>query len=223
VMDADGTNQVRLTDNAASDRNPAFSPNPDGSRIAFTSTRVPSGSDIFVMGAVDSDNDGNGDNLVRFTGAQSDSSPAWSPDGTKIAFQSGRDDPQGDIYVMDAAPESGTNKALRLTDTTEGDFEPNWSPDGSKIVFTSGRDGNFEIYVMNADGSAPKRLTKKGPRDSSPAWSPDGSKIAFRSERGGDPEVYVMKAKPESKKNRPRNLTKNALFDSDPDWQPVAP
>jgi Tol biopolymer transport system component len=162
VMDADGTNQVRLTDNAASDRNPAFSPNPDGSRIAFTSTRVPSGSDIFVMGAVDSDNDGNGDNLVRFTGAQSDSSPAWSPDGTKIAFQSGRDDPQGDIYVMDAAPESGTNNALRLTDTTEGDFEPNWSPDGSKIVFTSGRDGNFEIYVMNADGSAPKRLTKKG-------------------------------------------------------------
>ena len=54
------------------------------------------------------------------------------------------------------------------------------------------------------------------------ATSPGGTKIAFRSDRGGgDPDIYAMKAKPESKKNRPKNLTANDMFDSDPDWQPI--
>src|SRR5215213_8884835 len=154
VMDADGTDQMRLTTNAASDINPAFSP--DGSTIAFVSSRTASGVAIFVMDAADSDADGNGDNLTRLTDAKHDSSPAWSPDGTKIAFRSGRDDVQGEIYVMDAAREGVGNVPVRLTTDAAADFEPNWSPDGSKIAFTSNRDGNYEIYVMNADGAAPK-------------------------------------------------------------------
>jgi Tol biopolymer transport system component len=223
MMDADGDAPTRLTSNAANDTKPTFSP--DGSRIAFTSTRTATGAPaIYVMDAVDTDNDGNGDHLDRFTsGAVFDSSPAWSPDGTKIAFESGRDDPQGEIYVMDAAPESPTNQPNRLTADAAGDFHPNWSPDGSKIAFTRNREGNRDIYVMNAlDGSGQKRLTKKAALDTDPAWSPDGTKIAFWSERGGgDREVYVMKAKPESRKNRPKNITKSNLPDTDPDWQPA--
>ncbi len=69
-----------------------------------------------------------------------------------------------------------------------------WSPDGTKIAFTSDRDGNFEIYVMNADGRNPTRLTSDPATDNFPAWSPDGTKIAFDSRRDGNFEIYVMNA-----------------------------
>jgi TolB protein len=59
------------------------------------------------------------------------------------------------------------------------DFAPAWSPDGAKIAFVSQRDGNAEIYVMNADGTNPVRLTNDPGYDADPAWSPDGSKLAF--------------------------------------------
>jgi TolB protein len=65
-------------------------------------------------------------------------------------------------------------------------------PDGSKIVFTSKRDGNYEIYVMNADGSGQTRVTDDPAGDHYPTWSPDGTKIAFASKRDGDFDIYVM-------------------------------
>ena len=260
VMDAapeSATNQpVRLTNNAATDDNPTFSP--DGSKIAFKSNRAPQGVDIFVMDAKDEINnvtgdpgpDGNGDNLRRLTtNFVFDGEPAWSPDGSnKIAFTSTRDDNFGEIYVMDAVdinPADGNGDNLkRLTNNAGGDSGPNWSPDGSKIAFT--RDANPDLSVTNNDifvmdakdeinnvtgdpgpdgnGDNLKRLTKKAAFDCCPAWSPDGKKIAFRSDRGGgDTDVYVMKAKPESTKNRPKNLTKNGVPDFDPDWQPIPP
>ena len=75
-------------------------------------------------------------------------------------------------------------------------FDPAWSPDGQKIAFTSNRDGggnDWDIYVMNADGSDIARLTD-GAGNEYPAWSPDGQKIAFSSDRGGDSDIYVMNA-----------------------------
>src|SRR5688500_14146475 len=68
---------------------------------------------------------------------------------------------------------------------------PSWSPDGAKIVFYSERDGNSEIYVMNADGSRPTRLTRHPANDGSPSFSPDGTKIAFDTDRDGNFEIYV--------------------------------
>src|SRR2546422_3055032 len=72
------------------------------------------------------------------------------------------------------------------------------SPDGSKILFETNRDGNWEVYVMNADGSGPLNLSNnpasEDPDWTAPAWSPDGSKIAFRSDRDGNLEIYVMNA-----------------------------
>ena len=119
-----------------------------------------------------------------------DLTPAWSPDGRRIAFASGGR-ARLDIYVMDA---SGFT---RLTDNDGG--TPAWSPDGRRIAFTSDRDGNPEIYVMNADGSGVTRLTYNDARDlflndSFPAWSPDGRRIAFHSHRDGNMEIYVMNA-----------------------------
>ena len=123
-------------------------------------------NEIYVMNA-----DGSGATNIT-NNAVFDGQPAWSPDGTKIAFFTNRDSTD-EIYVMSADGSDPT----RLTFNTESDEYPAWSPDGAKIVFTSARDGNKEIYVVNADGSGLARLTAHPANDKRPAWSPDGKCI----------------------------------------------
>jgi len=91
-----------------------------------------------------------------------------------------------------------------------------WSPDGRTIAFSSDRDGNFEIYVMNADGSNPIRLTYDDAADLYPGWSPDGRKITFESDRDGNSEIYVMNADGSS----PVNVTHNPAADVHARWSP---
>jgi Tol biopolymer transport system component len=86
----------------------------------------------------------------------------------------------------------------------------------SRIAFQSDRDGNFEIYVMNADGSSLTRLTNHSSTDVDPTWSPDGRKIAFASNRDGNGEIYTMNADGSSL----RRLTNNPAFDAVPSWSP---
>ena len=86
----------------------------------------------------------------------------------------------------------------------------------SKILFTSNRDGNYEIYVMNPDGSNQNRLTNNSDDDSAPAWSTDGSKIVFESWRDGNLEIYVM----DSDGSNQTNLTNNSASDNSPSWSP---
>ena len=194
VMDADGSNQTRLTNNADFDGNPTWSP--DGRRIAFRS-----GTEIYVM-------DADGSNQVNITNHFSlDDHPAWSPDGSKILFESVRDG-NYEIYVMDA---DGSNP-VRLTNEVENDFNPSWSPDGTRIAFKSQRDGDADIFVMNADGSNPVNLTNDDANDAEPSWSPDGSKIAFDS--NGD--IYVMDADG----SNPVNLTNDGTSNNAPSWSP---
>src|SRR6266851_3950707 len=111
----------------------------------------------------------NGTGLTRLTGGWQ---PAWSPDGARIAFT--RSDA---VYVMKA---DGTG-VTRLTTDTALDGAPAWSPDGTRIAFESTRDGNYEIYVMNANGSGLIQLTNSSQLtvDVGPAWSPDGGTLAF--------------------------------------------
>ncbi len=87
---------------------------------------------------------------------------------------------------------------------------------GGSIAFQSARDGNFEIYVMNADGSGVVRLTDNDFGDEQPAWSPDGQRIAFRSVRDGNPEIYVMNADGSGVVR----LTDNDFGDWEPAWSP---
>ena len=137
--------------------------------------------------------------------------PAWSPDGTQIAFDSDRDG-NDEIYVMAADGSQPT----RLTRNSASDGRPAWSPDGTQIAFHSYRDGNDEIYVMAADGSQPTRLTRNSASDGRPAWSPDGTQIAFDSERDGNREIYVMAADG----SQPTRLTRNDAWDWSPAWSP---
>ena len=85
-----------------------------------------------------------------------------------------------------------------------------------KIAFTSDRDGNFEIYVMNPDGTGQTRLTENSAGDSQPSWSPDASKIAFSSDRDGDPEIYTMN----SDGTDVTKLSDNNVPDTQPAWSP---
>ncbi|MGR3296281.1 MAG: TolB family protein, partial [Candidatus Bathyanammoxibius sp.] len=87
---------------------------------------------------------------------------------------------------------------------------------GSRIAFPSDRDGNYEIYVMDADGSNLERLTDNLASDGEPSWSPDGSRIAFTSDRDGNPEIYVMDADGSNQ----QRLTDNPASDYGPSWSP---
>jgi len=177
-------------------------------RIVFTSARD-GNNEIYVMNT-----DGTGQ--IRLTNnSAADTHSSWSPDGTKIAFQSDRDgnDIQfNEIYVMNT---DGTGQT-RLTNNSAADTYPSWSPDGTKIGFTSSRDGNDEIYVMNTDGTGQTRLTNNSASDQYPRWSPDGSKIAFQSNRDGNYEIYVMNT---DGSNQAR-LTNNTADDALPSWSP---
>jgi len=204
VMDTDGKNQTRLTKNQAYVHNESPAWSPDGTKIAFVSSRDRN-SEIYVM-------DADSKNQTRLTKNQTmDESPVWSPDGTKIAFHSNRGG-NYEIYVMDT---DGKNQK-RLTENKARDENPTWSPDGKRIAFQSEQDGNWEIYVMDTDGKNQKRLTENKTYDETPDWSPDGTKIAFYSTRDGRPGIYVMDA---DGKNQTK-LTQDQAIDYSPAWGP---
>jgi len=177
----------------------------ENGKIAFSTFQsVGANSQIYTI-----EPDGTGETNV--SGAGFDSSPAWSPDGTRIAFDSFRDF-DFEIYVMDA---DGSNQT-RLTTSPGTDAEAAWSPDGTQIAFRSERDGNSEIYVMDADGSNQTRITDDPARDARPSWSPDGTQIAFQSDRDGDFEIYVMA--PDG--SGVTALTDDPGTDANPAWSP---
>jgi Tol biopolymer transport system component len=209
VTDETASTHVRLTTDPARDIQSAVSPN--GKEIVFASQRntlrFPNPErdlELYVMDAVDDEGidgpDGEGDGLRRLTdNGAPDFGPAWSPDGAKVAFVSGRDG-NSEIYVMDA---DGT-EPVRLTDHPLADQVPRFSPDGSRIVFQRSVAGNQEIFVMDAAGATPTNLSNNAALDSLPDFSPDGTKITFGSTRdGGDVDVWVMTANGTD----PQNLT----------------
>ena len=110
-----------------------------------------------------------------------------------------------------------------LTDDSGASESPAWSPDGRHIAFSSRRDDNWDIYLMEADGTNLRRLTNSEFNES-PAWSPDGRRIAFSSFRDGNWDIYVMEGAGETNpgrlSNRPRRLTNHSGSDRTAAWSP---
>jgi len=209
VMQADGTLQTPLTDDPAADVEPDWSS--DGCLIAFSSDR--SGAfDIHLM----SDSGAEQSALAPFDA--DDLQPHWPPPAAQIvselAVAAGVHTDLRDLFVLS---DTGTKIIEVLKSDTSDETMPDWSPDGSRIVLASNLAGNYDIYIVNADGSGePLQLTKHTGADMHPAWSPDGAKITFEAKRDeGDWNVWVV----DVDGSNLRNLTANSSADDgNPDW-----
>jgi serine/threonine-protein kinase len=204
AMNADGSEQVNLTNHPSVGGGPVWSP--EGRRIAYIS-HPRNDYEIATMNF-----DGSAPvNLTSTPASQGE--PTWSPDGRRIAFVSRRDG-NAEIYVMNADGSGQQN----LTRNLHNDFQPQWSPDGRKIAFMSDRGGHTQLYVMNADGSGQRDLSNfPSSEESEPVWSPDGRKIAFvRNLPGDNDEIYVMNADGSGQ----TNLSRSAARDIWPVWSP---
>ena len=115
-------------------------------------------------------------------------SPAWSPDGTRIAYVSW-EQRRPILYMQNVV----NGARSRIAEFNGINSAPAWSPDGTKLALTLSRDGNTEIYVMRLSDSSLTRLTSNPAADTEPAWSPDGRNIIFTSDRSGKPQIYRMR------------------------------
>jgi TolB protein len=116
-------------------------------------------------------------------------SPAWSPDGGRLAYVSFE---TGKPVVYVHTITTGERKAV--ANFRGSNSAPAWSPDGRTLAVTLTREGNSQVFLMNADGSNVRRLTQTTGIDTEPVYSPDGQWIYFTSDRGGGPQVYKMPA-----------------------------
>jgi Tol biopolymer transport system component len=184
---------------------------PVGGRVVFHSDRDGE-IDIYVM-------DADGSNVQRLTDAPGrDFEPAWSPDGSTIAFSTDRDDPDNaQLYLMDA---DGSNQRRLPSSLVDDQVGARWSPDGQWILFHSNPlvDGlpQFDVFKIRPDGSDLTNLTNTTGNNFMADWSPDGERIVFVSQRNGNRDLYLMNA---DGSNQTR-LTDGGWENSLPRWSP---
>ena len=250
IMNPDGSDPVRLTDNGFADTAPILSKGGRG-KIIFDSNRTAialgapltsTASDLFLM-----NHDGTSDSVLNPTPVTRGSSASWHPDGKWFAFHRSRaggygpripqrTEPGGptidsDIFVvnLDGLLEDG-EQPINITEsmgaTSEDDAD--WSPDGGRIAFTSRPSACIngqacqvaaELWVINADGTNPQRLTVNSVEERSPDWSPDGTKLMYmcRLVQMTAFEICVMHL---DGSGTVEVLTNNNIPDLTPGWSP---
>jgi TolB protein len=114
-------------------------------------------------------------------------SPAWSPDGTQVAYVS-FEQKKPVVYVQSLL----TGQRRPVANFSGSNSAPAWSPDGRRLAVVLSKDGGSQIFVINADGTGVTRLTQSSGIDTEPNFSPDGQLLLFTSDRGGSPQIYGM-------------------------------
>lgn len=140
--------------------------------------------------------------------------PSISPDGSRLVYVEGAHV----MYEFDIRENKGKESIRRMTHqgAEYSDYWPSYSHDGKLIVFGSNRDDDFEIYLMNSDGTSQRRLTHSPGIDMHPVFSPDGKRIAFTSNRNGNHDIYLL----DLDSLKETRVTRNAEHDDFACWHP---
>jgi TolB protein len=177
-------------------------------QIAYITTTGTGTTKSYTLMVADSDGY-NPQTILR--SSQPLMSPAWSADGSQIAYVS-FENKAAEIFLQDVA--TGARRKVASFKGING--APAWSPDGQRLALTLSQDGNPEIYVMDLNSKALKRLTNSPAIDTEPAWSPDGKSIVFTSDRGGSPQLYRIAAWG----GQPQRLTFDGKYNAGADFSP---
>jgi Tol biopolymer transport system component len=205
AMRPDGSRRERLTTDQVAYASPAVSP--DGQSIAVATFIGGAWNGIYLL-------DRFGKNRTKIVGNSTfDGTPAWSPDGTKLAFRSELPGPYGNYGRIFIVNRDGTGLRQLSPEVAATDYQyddgPSWAPDGTRLVFSR----NGVLNLINADGTG---LISTGVSGAHPAWSPDGTHIAYESVGAGYDGLFVMDGTFTS-----HRLTTPVVADQMPSWSPT--
>ena len=177
-------------------------------KIAYVEVKGQSPNSQYLLQVADSD----GYNTTTITTSPEPLlSPAWSPDGSRLAYVS-FENKRSMVFMQNV----WTGERTRIAEYQGINSAPAWSPDATKLALTLSKDGNPEIYVYDLATAGLTRLTQHTAIDTEPAWSPDGKHIVFTSGRSGAPQIYQIP----STGGAPKRITFNGNYNAGPAYSP---